>query len=170
MVRPCRQLCITFPDGFIERNIDLIIDMLKTHMTLDPTTDSMLKTLFESEMKIAVGSNGQRRTVLATLKQAGYDRYFPETHVFTFENVARPKPAPDLYLHVCSQMGVDPENALVIEDTVKGAMGGINANIDVVGYTGLTHRAGDIDDRLRVAGCKYMIQSMDQLQSIVFVD
>lgn len=158
---------IEFPDRFSDTMVDQVTGMLDTYMTLDPTTDSTLKKLFESDIKIAVGSNGQRKAVLAILKQAGFDRYFLEQQVFTFEDVASPKPAPDLYLHVCSQMGIDPDKALVIEDTVKGAMGGINANIDVVGYTGLTHRSTDIDDRLRVAGCKYMIKSMGELLNIV---
>ena len=155
-----------FPDDYIERDSAKIIDMLETHMTLDPTTDGVLKALFESDIKIAVGSNGMRQTVLGTLNAAKYDQYFSEDRVFTFSDVARPKPAPDLYLHVCSQMGVDPQETLVIEDTVKGAMGGINANIDVVGYTGLTHRES-VGDRLRVAGCKYMTQSMAELLGIV---
>lgn len=157
---------VKFADDFIENHIDHAISLLADNMSLDPTTPAVLRTLYDSPIKIAVGSNGNKRTVLSILKQAGFDQFFPDEHVFTFEDVARPKPAPDLYLHVCSQMGVNPEHAIVIEDTVKGAMGGINANIDTIGYVGLTHRE-NIADRLSIAGCKKVMKSMQELLSIL---
>lgn len=157
---------ISLPDSFLTDAPRRVNGLLESHMTLEATTHPTLEKLAASGIKMAVGSNGQRDVVLEILKIAGFDEFFIADHVFTFENVARPKPAPDLYLYVCSQMGVDPGDALVIEDTVKGTMGGINAGIDVIGYTGLSHRVTQ-GDRLRVAGCKHIIARMDDLLKIV---
>jgi len=81
--------------------------------------------------------------------------------------VENPKPAPDLYLHVCDAMHVKPESAIVIEDTIAGAMAGIAANIDTVGYIGLTHRDNQAE-RLKGIGCDFIIENMKDLGEIVY--
>jgi len=42
------------------------------------------------------------------------------------------KPAPDIFLHVLSALGVPPSQALVVEDAEKGLYGAIAAEIPVV--------------------------------------
>lgn len=157
---------ITLPADFKDRVIDHTVKSMENGIALEDSTRGVLEILAQSRIKMAVGSNGNPPAVLASLKAAGFDKYFPDENVYTFKDVARPKPAPDLYLHICDRFGVDPGDALVVEDTVKGAMAGINANIDTVGYTGLTHRDNQAE-RLRIIGCKYNIKTMSDLLGIV---
>jgi beta-phosphoglucomutase-like phosphatase (HAD superfamily) len=123
--------------------------------------------LHNDGVKIAVGSNGTRENVIETLKAAGLKEFFPDDFIFTFEMVKNPKPAPDLYLHVCEAMHVAPRHAVVIEDTVAGAMAGIAADIDTIGYVGLTHRENQAQ-RLSAIGCKQVINSMGDLENIFY--
>jgi len=141
-------------------------ELLPDHIRMDGTTRPFVEKLHLDGQKIAVGSNGDRNNVIRTLEAAGLKEFFPDEFIFTFEDVKHPKPAPDLYLHVCDAMQVKPENAIVIEDTIAGAMAGVAANIDTVGYTGLTHRE-DQAQRLSDIGCKFIIQSMDKLSDIL---
>lgn len=158
---------ITLPADFLDDNIRRVVSSLPTEMVLEGTTEGVLQNLSHNKgMKIAVGSNGQRAIVLEILKAAGFDRFFPENHVFTFEDVANPKPAPDLYLHICEKMQCAPENALVIEDTVKGALGGINAGIDTIGYVGLAHKDNQAQ-RLKDTGCIHIISRMAELSDFL---
>jgi HAD superfamily hydrolase (TIGR01509 family) len=40
--------------------------------------------------------------------------------IVTSDDVAHPKPAPDLYLLACERLGVDPTDALALEDSPSG--------------------------------------------------
>ena len=61
---------------------------------------------------------------------------------FTASEVARGKPAPDLFLHAASRMGVDPARCAVIEDSLNGIRAGLAAGMTVWRYTGGSHLTG----------------------------
>lgn len=157
-----QQHGIKIPDHFLEDNIRITSEKLEEHMVLEATTTPMLQALQDMGYKMAVGSNGSREIVLEILKVAGFDKFFPPEYVFTFEDVPFPKPAPDLYLHAAAKMGSTPEKSLVIEDTVKGSLGGINAKIDTIGYVGLSHRENQAP-RLLETGCLFVMDKMAEL-------
>jgi HAD superfamily hydrolase (TIGR01509 family) len=61
---------------------------------------------------------------------------------FTASEVARGKPAPDLFLHAASRMGADPARCLVIEDSLNGLRAGLAAGMEVWRFIGGSHLAG----------------------------
>ena len=67
--------------------------------------------------------------------------------VHSHRDVARPKPAPDLFLATAAAEGVRPEECLVVEDSVAGASGARAAGMDCLGLD----RFGD-GAALRAAG------------------
>jgi HAD superfamily hydrolase (TIGR01509 family) len=158
---------VRFPDHHWTKNQAIFKDILPDHIRMDDTTTPFVRKLHNDGVKIAVGSNGTRENVIETLKAAGLKEFFPDDFIFTFEMVENPKPAPDLYLHVCEAMHVAPRHAVVIEDTVAGAMAGIAADIDTIGYVGLTHRENQAQ-RLSAIGCKQVINSMGDLENIFY--
>jgi beta-phosphoglucomutase-like phosphatase (HAD superfamily) len=52
----------------------------------------------------------------------------------SYHDVARAKPAPDLFLAAAAAEGVAPENCVVIEDSVPGATAASAAGMDCLGY------------------------------------
>ena len=54
--------------------------------------------------------------------------------VHSREDVALPKPAPDLFLHAAMAEGVTPEQCVVIEDSVAGASAARAADMDCLGF------------------------------------
>lgn len=62
--------------------------------------------------------------------------------VFTASQVARGKPAPDLFLLAATTMGVDPAECLVIEDSLIGVRAGLAAGMEVWRFTGGSHLRG----------------------------
>ena len=142
-------------------------EIMGDYIRLDNTTRPLLEKLKASGQKMAVGSNGTRANVLATIKAIGFDEFFPADRIFTFEDVKNPKPSPDLYLHICDVMHVNPRHAVVVEDTVPGATAGISGEIDTIGYVGLSHRTGQAQ-RLQDIGCKHVIESMAEFEEILF--
>ena len=59
-------------------------------------------------------------------------------HIFSANDVARPKPAPDLFLHAAQMMGFAPQDCVVVEDSPAGVKGAIAAGMTVFGFSDLT--------------------------------
>jgi HAD superfamily hydrolase (TIGR01509 family) len=86
-----------------------------------------------------------------------------DPHVFSASQVKRGKPAPDVFLYAASQMGADPADCLVIEDSVAGTTAARRAGMDVVGFTGGSHVDDELADRLQAAGARRIFTSQGQL-------
>ena len=80
-----------------------------------------------------VASNGRRSTMHKTLAKTGLIARF-EGRIFSAEDVARPKPAPDLFLHAARCLGADPARCAVVEDSPHGVAAGVAAGMAVFGY------------------------------------
>jgi HAD superfamily hydrolase (TIGR01509 family) len=63
-----------------------------------------------------------------------YGRF--EGRVFSAEDVARGKPAPDLFLHAAASIGAEPARCAVIEDSASGVAAGVAAGMSVFGFAG----------------------------------
>ena len=73
---------------------------------------------------------------------------------FTAADVARGKPAPDLFLHAAERMGVDPAKCVVVEDSKYGVQAAVAAEKRIPGsFLDLDAVFGDLgrDPRLRSA-------------------
>jgi HAD superfamily hydrolase (TIGR01509 family) len=80
---------------------------------------------------VAVASNAPRRHLLAGLRRVGIEDGFDV--ILGVEDVAAPKPAPDLYLRACELLGVDPPRSVAIEDSPPGVAAARAAGMFVVG-------------------------------------
>ncbi|MGP9804993.1 HAD family hydrolase [Paracoccus sp. NSM] len=87
---------------------------------------------------VATSSSPPR--VARTLSVLGLTARFG-THVFTASEVARGKPAPDLFLHAAARMGAAPDRVLVIEDSPPGIEAARAAGMAVLHYGGGAHLA-----------------------------
>lgn len=92
-----------------------------------------------------VASNSSPRRLRLVLECTGLVRRF-EGLQFSAADVARPKPAPDLFLHAASRLGVAPSRCVVVEDTPTGARAAREAGMRVLAYAGAPHA-----DRARLA-------------------
>ena len=88
-------------------------------------------------------------------------------HIFSAVQVARGKPAPDLFLFAAEQMKAAPERCLVIEDSVPGVAGGCAAGMTVLGFHGGSHCRAGHADLLRAAGAAATFDDMRQLPGLV---
>jgi len=115
--------------------------------------------------KIAVGSNGEPPTVLKSLQLQSFMNYFAPENIYTKEDVANAKPAPDLFLHIADKLGADPARCLVIEDSVSGAQAGLNAGMDVFGFTGVAHGKKQAESKLKAIGVSYVFDDFIHMQN-----
>ena len=81
--------------------------------------------------RLAVASNAPRRQLLAGLQRTGLGDAFDV--VLGVDDVAEPKPAPDLYLGACELLGTAPASSTALEDSPPGVEAARAAGLYVVG-------------------------------------
>jgi len=96
------------------------------------TIDGVEEFLKKLDIPICIASNGPQVKMGTTLDVTGLNVYFKPEHVFSAYDIGIWKPAPDLFLFACEQMGGKPETTLVIEDTKVGAIAADKAMMDVL--------------------------------------
>lgn len=84
-------------------------------------------------------------------------------NLFSATQVERGKPFPDLFLFAAAQMKVEPENCVVIEDSVAGVEAARAAGMRIIGFTGGSHCGAGHADALRAAGATVTISRMTEL-------
>ena len=81
-------------------------------------------------------------------------------HVYSGDDVARGKPAPDLFLLSAEKLKVEPTRCVVIEDSINGVKAGVTAGMIVWGFSGGPHCLPDQADRLASAGAVRVLPHM----------
>jgi len=114
----------------------------------------------------AVASSSTPERLRLSLEVTGLAPLFGE-HVFSAVQVARGKPAPDLYLLAARMLGEAPERCVVIEDTTRGVVAGRAAGARVIGFAGGGHATPALADQLRRAGAEALITEMRELPAVV---
>jgi HAD superfamily hydrolase (TIGR01509 family) len=109
-----------------------------------------------------VASNSHHERVRHSLSVTGLLPWF-DPHVFSASQVARGKPAPDLFLFAARQFGAPTEECVVVEDSMAGVEAAIAAGMPVVGFCGGGHCPADHADRLHAAGCSIVFARMPDL-------
>ena len=84
-------------------------------------------------------------------------------NVFSAEDVAHGKPAPDLHLYAAARMGFKPTEALVIDDSPSGIEGASAAGIRSLGFIGTNRLGKPWETALMAAGAQDLISSFDEL-------
>lgn len=95
--------------------------------------EAVLLALRERGIPFCVASNGKHEKMALTLAKTDLIQYV-RGNVFSFEDVTRGKPAPDLFLHAAKTMGVAPQQAVVVEDSLTGVIAARAAGMRALAY------------------------------------
>jgi HAD superfamily hydrolase (TIGR01509 family) len=96
---------------------ELMHEELQARVDARPGAVELVRRL-RGRVRLGLASNSPRFLVDAALSSSGFADAFDA--VVSSDDVANPKPAPDLYLLVCERLGVAPADALALEDTTSG--------------------------------------------------
>ncbi|MBS7544176.1 HAD family hydrolase [Ancylobacter oerskovii] len=100
-----------------------------------PGAVEMLERL---DVPCCVATSSSPPRLAASLRISGLEQFFVG-RAFTASEVARGKPAPDLFLHAAARMGADPAACVVVEDSVAGLQAGAAAGMETWHFTGGSH-------------------------------
>jgi HAD superfamily hydrolase (TIGR01509 family) len=120
------------PDGWAEQIEARYRRAFATELT---PVDGVLEALDQISVPTCVASSATHEHLRYTLGLTGlYDRF--AGRIFSADDVANGKPAPDLFLHAADRMGVEPGDCVVVEDSRPGVEAARAAGIRVLAFAG----------------------------------
>ena len=130
--------------------------------------ESVLQTLQAKNIPFCVASNGKHEKMAVTLVKTNLMHYV-QGKIFSFEDVARGKPAPDLFLYAAKSMQVSPELAIVVEDSLTGVIAAKAAGMRPLAYCPPNEdgSANQLIDQMQALGAECFTQ-MNQLIPLIF--
>lgn len=153
---------LTEADGYehlLGRSLGHVVSWLKEArgMTLDPSHRAIIhqrlmdrlasdlqgiphigEVVAQLEGPVCVASSSALDRVRHSLEVTGLLSLF-EPNLFSASMVAHGKPEPDLFLHAARQMGRDPVECIVVEDSPAGLDAACAAGMRAVAFTGGSH-------------------------------
>ncbi len=146
------------PENFVAELQARTFERFKAELKPMP---GIAQALDELSVPFCVASSGAHEKMRTTLGITGLLPRF-EGKMFSATQVARGKPAPDVYLFAAAQMGVEPGRCVVVEDAPPGVQAGVAAGMRVLGFCAHTPRA-----KLEAAGAHVLFDDMRRVAELV---
>lgn len=160
-----QELGRPLPDGFLEEMKIVSHKRFAEELTVIDGVHDAVAAVAGLGLKRCIASSTQLEGLRRNLTTTGLIDVF-DPHVFSASQCARGKPAPDVFLLAASQMGADPADCLVVEDSVAGVTAARRAGMPVIGFTGGGHADDELADRLSAAGAAVVLSAMRDLPRI----
>jgi HAD superfamily hydrolase (TIGR01509 family) len=116
----------------------------------------------------AVASSSSTEWIVRHLGHLGLADAFGAMIFSGREHVTRGKPAPDLYLHAASALGVPIARTAIIEDSPVGVQGALASGAEVIGLVAGRHCLPGHADRLRELGVRHIAGDFDEVAALIF--
>ena len=119
------------PDGFVA---DFRHRMAQAFRRELHAFEGVPTVLQELKGPYCVASNGPREKIDLSLEITDLHKYFSD-RIFSSYEVGSWKPEPGLFLHAAEQLGVNPMDCLVVEDSCSGIDAALAAGMEVLAFT-----------------------------------
>lgn len=133
------------PADWSERSHEALFESMRRELV---AVEGVREALARIPLPTAVASNSGHERIRHSLGIVGLlDRF--EGVIASAEDVAEPKPAPDVYLRAAGLIGADPAACIAIDDSAFGVVAAHRAGMRVLAYEGHGPIAGlPVSDRL----------------------
>ncbi len=156
-----RQYQLDLPPAFATRKMQLTEQLFRQELT---PVQGLVELLAQLTIPYCVASNSAHERLQFSFEATGLSRYFAG-RIYSAEDVAQGKPAPDLFLHAARQQHAEPQRCLVIDDSTSGVRAAVAAGIPVIGFTGASHAYPALADQLRDAGATWVMSDYDAVRA-----
>ena len=150
-------------DGCFKRYREVFMDVSLEHARILDGVEATL-THFEDEgLQQCLATNKSTPEAEKILTHLGIDAYFDL--IVGYDDVSSPKPSPEMILLALDAMGVEPDEAVLIEDSPTGLAAGKGAGVFTVAVPTGFYSAETLTD----SEPDYLIDEIKALREIVFV-
>ena len=120
-----------------------------------PYVVELMKDLHCHGIKMIIASSSSGPSILEVMQYLHIEDIFDD--YISGTNVSHPKPAPDIFLTAARQLGVTPDECIVIEDSYNGVTAAAAAGIPSIGY--LNPNSGEQD----LSQAAMLIEGFDEI-------
>lgn len=134
-----------------------------------PPTEGVEEILQSKYFLHCVATGGILSKSIEKLKTIGFwNKYISQKNLFTADMVEHGKPEPELFLLAAQNMGVAPQNCVVIEDSLAGMTAGLRAGMCVVAFVGCEmNKSPQYIEKIKQLGVKHIFENMQQFKEFL---
>ena len=129
-------------------------------LPMKPGVVELLTFLKKENKKIALASSTRKQTVINQLRDADIIQFFDA--FICGDMVERSKPAPDIFLKSCEELGVEPESAFAVEDSYNGVRAAYAAGMKIAMIPDLVQPDDEMRDK-----ADFVFKNMDEFQEYI---
>ncbi|WP_460917984.1 HAD family hydrolase [Salinarchaeum chitinilyticum] len=134
------------------------IDLYASEADADPAVHELFDLVRERGLPVGIVSSARRDWIQAVVDR--FDLEPLDIVLSAFDAPGAGKPAPDVYEHAASELGVDPASCIVIEDSTNGVRAAAGAGATVIRFA----LGEDVD---AMAGANYVANDAAELERIL---
>ncbi len=123
------------PEGWQELMEQRLWDEFRRCLKPVPGAPQAVSAVLAAGLLACVASQGRLEKMQVSLGVTGFLPLFAG-RIFSAGMVERPKPFPDLFLFAARECGVEPEAAVVVEDSPRGVKAAVAAGMRALAYAG----------------------------------
>jgi HAD superfamily hydrolase (TIGR01509 family) len=143
-------------DAIIDRVVENLLDRYREHVPLLPGAVEAVRRV-GAEWPLAVASSANRSVIAVVLDLTGLSDAFAAT--VSSEEVARGKPAPDVYLEAARRLAVAARDCAAVEDSTNGIRSAVAAGLRVVAVPNREYPP----DATALGGAAVVLHDLDEL-------
>ncbi|HEU4914775.1 MAG TPA: HAD family hydrolase [Candidatus Saccharimonadales bacterium] len=148
-------------DEILRTHQDIRLQSYDRFLRLYDGVDELLSILKRMDMRVAALTSGNNLTV-GCLDRTNIRHHFDS--IVTAEKVENPKPHPEGLHLIINELGITPEDVVVVGDTAVDILVGKNAG---VGKTiGISHGFGNVD-ALFAAGADHVVHNVPSILDVI---
>lgn len=133
--------------ALVSEMLELMHERIRRAVDARPGAVELVSRLGELDgVALGLASNSPRFLVDDALATAGMTDAFDA--IVTSDDVERAKPAPDIYLLACQRLGVEPAEALALEDSASGIAAAKAAGLTVIAVPQFAETDASAADRV----------------------
>jgi HAD superfamily hydrolase (TIGR01509 family) len=158
-----REFGVSFPPDTSNQKDLRLLQLYERELAAVDGVEAALAALGPQHFSVA--SNSPYERVETALRIARLTPFFGN-RITTFEHVARGKPEPDVFIEAARRAGYQPQDCIVVEDSITGVTAAHRAGCIVLGFTGTNPHPEDHAAKLLAAGANITFRHMRELPGL----
>ena len=118
------------PQALFQRCFSEVAEQLKQDVPVKPGLFEILSFFNDSGVKLAVASSSKPEMIRSNLRVSKTNHFFDA--VVSGAELEHGKPEPDIFLLAAEQIGIDPKDCYVFEDSINGVLAGLAAGCTTI--------------------------------------
>lgn len=148
-------------DEAVETYRSLFSDVALDYIVAFPGVKDTLAYLYDKGYQMGMATSRSSRSLYFLMRKLEIEAFFHE--LSSVETTPKHKPEPDQALYLLERFGADPDETLVIGDTIYDIMMGQGAGCHTCGVSYGNHSAA----QLASAGPDFILPSFEELKTIL---